>query len=113
MSSTTTPALAAVQLRKFADALDQADPKAEITAYVSFGADYMNFDQEARIKTVDTVAALFGLTAEPTKVGTSSWYHKTEDERDGVRLVVDTHISAPAQRCACGAVCTHTATGGA
>src|SRR5262245_53589968 len=101
----TTPDRAAAQLRALADALDHADTM-QITGYVSFSPTF-TLDQNARVATVDILAARFGLTAEPTKTG-STWYHAAEVDRDGVNLRIDTHINAPAQRCACGAVCTHT-----
>src|SRR5262249_55447134 len=107
----TTPALGAAQLRKLADALDTAGDM-PLNVYVSFASGY-SVEQSTRIATVDAVAALLGLTAEPVKKGAGLWYHQAGDTRDGVVVRVYTDIEAPAQRCACGVVCTHrTPTGG-
>jgi hypothetical protein len=106
----TTLALSAAQLRKLADALDTFNDM-PLNVYVSFTSGY-SVGQSTRIATVDAVAALLGLRAEPSKDG-AIWYHQARDTRDGVDVRVYTYIDAPAQRCACGAVCTHhTPTGG-
>jgi len=107
---TTTPALAAGQLRKLADALDAA-ADTPISANVSFSPAYFA-GRSAGVAVVDALAEVFDVSAEPAMNG-SLWYHEARQERDGVRLRVYTYIDAPAQRCACGAVCAHSATGGA
>jgi hypothetical protein len=102
----TTPTCAAAQLRKLADALSTDTDMPIISVSVNISPGY-DLKQGARVATVDTLAGLFGLTAEPDKNG-AGWYHQARDAHDGVRLWVYTYIDAPAQRCACGAVCTHT-----
>jgi hypothetical protein len=102
----TTPTCAAAQLRKLADALSTDQDMPIISVSVNISPSY-SLDKTAGVATVDTVAALFGLTAEPDKTG-SGWYHQARDERDGVRLWVYTPVEHPAQRCVCGARCTHT-----
>ena len=108
---TTTLATIAARLRKVADALDVAHVDLPVSsAYLSITPDYI-LDQGKRVARVDAVAALLGLTAAPTKNG-GTWYHEARDDRDGIDLRVYAHIKAPAQRCACGAECTHTSPAG-
>src|SRR6266542_151872 len=104
----STTAQIAGQLRKLADTID-TDTDLRLSVYVtvtpaSFGA------EDARVATVDAVAGLLGLAAKPVKSG-ATWYHEASNERDGVDVRTYTYITAPAQRCACGAECTHAPAG--
>jgi hypothetical protein len=104
----TTPTRAASQLRALADALDRADDMPiNVAVYVSPG-----YEHADRVAAVDVLAVPLSLAAAPAKNG-GSWYHEARDDRDGVNLRLYTYIDAPAQHCACGAVCTHTTAGGA
>jgi hypothetical protein len=111
---TSTLAAIAARLRKVADALDATDVDVPVSAYLAI-TPVFTLDESKSVARVDTVAELLGLTAAPTKAehGSTSWYHQARDDHDGVDLRVYTHIKAPAQRCACGAVCTHTDQDGA
>jgi hypothetical protein len=103
----TTPVRAAAQLRKLADVLDTAED-VPIGVTVDLSAPGYSARQEPdRVATVDSLAALFDLTAGQTRVGSLTWYHEARADLDGVDLRLYTNIEAPAQRCACGAVCTH------
>jgi hypothetical protein len=104
MSATTLAAIAA-GLRELAAAIDVADTGLPVHAYLSVTPAY-TADGTESVARVDEVAALFGLNAAPTKRG-CVWYHEAHDDRPGVELRVHTIIAAPAQRCACGAVCAH------
>jgi hypothetical protein len=99
---TTTAELVAGQLRDIADGLAAlgglpVEVRLTITPQPPFYS----------VEAVDTVAAAFGLTAEPAPSG-SLWCHQARQTEDGLYLRVYTFVDAPAVRCACGAVCTHT-----
>ena len=102
---TVTTAQLAGQLRKLADTID-TDTDLRLSVYVTITPSHAPA-QDARVATVDAVAGLLGLTAKPVKSG-ATWYHEANDVRDGVDVRAYTYIKAPAQRCACGAECTHT-----
>jgi len=106
---TVTTAQLAGQLRKLADTID-TDTDLRLSVYVTITPTY-TAAQNARVAAVDAVAELLGLTARPVK-SAASWYHEASDVRDGVDVRAYTHIKAPAQRCACGAECTHTSEAG-
>ena len=105
--SMTTPALAADQLRKLAESLDGATDS-PIRVYVTvLDVDY-GAKQSTRTGVVDTIAGLFGLTAQPTMSSPGCWSYEASENRDGVKVRVETYIDAPTKRCACGAECAHT-----
>jgi hypothetical protein len=104
----TNATLTAGQLRKLADALDLIGDT-PLTAHL-FLSEASYGPEPDRVATIDTIAGALGVTAKPAKEG-STWSHIATDERDGVYLRVGTYIKAPAQRCACGAECTHNPAG--
>lgn len=105
---TRNATLTAGVLRKLADALDLLGD-APVSAHLFLSE--ANFAAEPeRVATIDAVAAALGMTAKPIKEG-SHWHHSATERYDGVTVDVRTYIAAPAQRCACGAECTHTPAG--
>ncbi|GAA0720650.1 hypothetical protein Drose_06920 [Dactylosporangium roseum] len=100
----TTPDAVADELVALAEAV-RAAGASTVQLYVSFGPD-MFAPEPDRIADVDRLAEAFGLTAETAK-GSSGWYRGAKRDHDGIFVKVDTRVSAPAQRCACGAVCEH------
>jgi hypothetical protein len=115
MTNTINPNALAARLRKVADLLDEAAPT-PVTAWLSLDVSryYSRLTEPERIAVVNALAEVLGMTA-PTakKVSASYWQHETELAGDGFRLEVVTETDPPAQRCACGAVCSHTSAGGA
>jgi len=109
-ATTVVPGQAAVaaRLRELAQALDALAARGtsgfSVSVYVRPGLDvYLRADQVAM---VDALAGQLGLVAAPVK-SAAGWSHEARVETGGVRVVVTAYIDAPAQRCVCGAVCTH------
>lgn len=101
-------------LRRLADALDASNPD-NLHVYVGVTDMNLGAPRTARVATVDALAALLDLSAEPTKGEGDYWYHQASLSRSGFHLRVRTDIESPKDRCACGAACTHsfnTARGG-
>ncbi|WP_313861186.1 hypothetical protein [Mycobacterium sp.] len=66
-----------------------------------------------RVVAVNALAEVLGMPAPAAKrLSPSYWQHETELSGDGFRLLVNTQTDPPAQRCACGAVCSHEPSGG-
>jgi hypothetical protein len=98
-------AATAAGLRKLADAIDASGVDVPVHVYLTFTPSFFA-DEAACVAGVDQIAAVFGLSAVSTKQN-STWYHEATEDRDGVDLRIYTLIRPPAQRCACGAECTH------
>ncbi|HZM82935.1 MAG TPA: hypothetical protein VFC19_45040 [Candidatus Limnocylindrales bacterium] len=113
MTTMTTATPQTVErLRELAQALDTlaAQGITDFSLYVSARVSGASVYQQAdRVSMVDALAAQLGLTAEMVKTPNANlWSHEARTDSDhGVRVVVTTHIDPPAQRCACGAACSH------
>ncbi len=108
MSDALTPDQTAQRLRALADALETA-PVVAVESWLMLGVPGWGDDTEAqRVADVNALATALGLSAEA--VGThSTWHHEADNGDRAFRVRVKTYIAAPAQRCACGATCTHAA----
>lgn len=109
MTNTINPDTLAVRLRKVTDLLDGAAPT-PLTAWLSLDVShyYSRLTEPERIAAVNALAEVLGMPAPAGKrLSASYWQHETELSGDGFRLEVVTQIEPPAQRCACGAVCSH------
>lgn len=113
MTNTINPDTLAARLRKVADLLDGAAPT-PLSVWLTLDVSryHCRLTEAERVAAVDALAEVLGMP-EPAgkRVGTSFWQHVTELAGDGFRLVVETDTEPPAQRCACGAVCSHTSGG--
>lgn len=109
--TTAAPMHTVEQLRELAQALDTlaAQGITEFSLYVAARASSAKvFEQAERVSMVDALAAQLGMTAELVKTsGADLWAHEARTNADGVCVVLTTYVDPPAQRCACGAACSH------
>jgi hypothetical protein len=111
MTNMIKPHSLAARLRKVADLLDAAAPT-PLSVWLSLDVSQYRsgLTEPDRVAAVNALAEVLGMPAPAAKrVSASFWQRESELSGDGFRLEVVTNIKPPAQRCACGAECNHTA----
>lgn len=94
-----------VRLRRVAEGVEAAGVPVKVQIYLGPVNEFVA-SQRDWVVVVEAVAATLGIVTD-TELGAIGWQRRARMSEADVFVAVETRLSAPPDRCVCGAVCQH------